>query len=48
MIFWSKAEAQQHLRASAPGKRAHAGNGNVYRCPWGDHYHITSKGKPGR
>lgn len=47
-IYATKAEALAELQRIDPNRRARTGNGNAYRCPWGEHYHITSHKKPGR
>lgn len=46
-IFNTKAEALEDFRRRH-GRQARPGGGNVYPCPWGNHWHITSAGKPGR
>jgi hypothetical protein len=47
-IFLTKRDALDELQRLYPGRKARPGQGNVHRCTWGDHYHITSHGKPSR
>lgn len=48
MIFRTKNEALAALRRRGRGKHANPHQGKVYPCPWGDHYHYSSKRNPGR
>lgn len=47
-IFDTKREAQDELRRIKNGRKARPGQGMVYRCIWGEHYHFTSHKKPGK
>lgn len=47
-IFPSSEAALAALRRHFKGKRANVRQGKVYHCPWGDHWHYTSKKNPGR
>lgn len=46
LIYVTKADALAELQRAGSNLRAHTGNGSAYRCAWGEHYHITSQGKP--
>jgi hypothetical protein len=48
VIFETKAEATAELRSISEGRKARPGQGMVYRCSWGDHFHITSRGRSKR
>lgn len=47
-VFPTRDAARAALCEHRDGKRANARQGKVYRCPYGDHYHYTSKRNPGK